>query len=72
MLASEDRKLLQRLLDGIRPTELPGGLSPEMTADRLNEKLYDAFGDAILEVVGGKLVLIEDYAEDLRELLQDS
>ena len=72
MLASEDRKLLQRLLDGIRPTERPGGLSPEMTADRLNEKLYDAFGDAILEVVGGKLVLIEDYAEDLRELLQDS
>ena len=43
-----------------------------MTADRLNEKLYDAFGDAFLEVVGGKLSLIEDYAEDLLELLQSS
>ena len=41
-----------------------------MTADRLNEALYDAFGDAVLEVVGGKLSLIEDYAEDLADFLQ--
>lgn len=71
-LSPGDRALLESLLAGSLPSDLPGGLSPEMTADRLNEKLYDAFGDAFLEVVGGKLSLIEDYAEDLRELLQRS
>lgn len=71
-LSPGDRALLESLLAESLPSDLPGGLSPEMTADRLNEKLYDAFGDAFLEVVGGKLSLIEDYAEDLRELLQRS
>lgn len=69
-LSPEERAFLLDLLAGrFDRTQTPGGLAPEMAVDRLNEKLFDAFGDAVLEWDGAKAAVIEDYAEDLRDLL---
>lgn len=69
-LSPQERAFLHELLAGrFDRTQIPDGLAPEMAVDRLNEKLFDAFGDAVLEWDGAKAVVVEDYAEDLRELL---
>lgn len=69
-LSPQERAFLLELLAGrFERPQIPDGLAPEMAVDRLNEKLYDAFGDAVLEWDGVKAAVLEDYAEDLRELL---
>ena len=42
-------------------------LSLSMLADRINESMYDRFGDTVLEFSGDEPVLVEDYIEDIRE-----
>lgn len=69
-LSGEERAFLLDLLAGaFDRAKIPDGLAPEMAVDRLNEKLFDAFGDAVLEWNGAKAAVVEDYAEDLRDLL---
>ena len=38
-------------------------------ADEINEALFDEIGDTVLECDGENLSLIEDYTEDVKELL---
>ena len=35
----------------------------------INEKLFDIVGDAVIEFDGDTPVLIEDYEQDVREIL---
>ena len=42
---------------------------PSIAADRINEALYDEFGDTVIACEDDVLTLIEDYADDLAELL---
>ena len=42
---------------------------PDMTADLINEAMFDEIGDSIIECDNGTLSLIEDYREDLIRLL---
>ena len=44
-------------------------LMPTITADNINEALFDVFGDNILECDHDTLSLVEDYREDLSQLL---
>ncbi|MBQ4178076.1 MAG: hypothetical protein II640_11500, partial [Lachnospiraceae bacterium] len=37
--------------------------------DAINDKIYDVLGDSVIELEGKNAVLIEDYREDLLELL---
>ncbi len=45
---------------------------PTMTADSINEALFDAIGDNILDCDNDTLSLVEDYREDLVSLLGGS
>ena len=40
-----------------------------LVVDSINEKLFDVVGDAVIEYEGDDPVLVEDYLEDVREIL---
>ena len=42
---------------------------PSIEADAINEAVFDEIGDSVLLCEGDALILVEDYIEDLRELL---
>ena len=44
-------------------------LMVSIVADTLNEALFDDIGDNILECDGDNLTIIEDYREDVLDLL---
>ena len=44
-------------------------LMPSVVADTINEALFDAIGDNVLESDGQGLVLVEDYRDDLIEMM---
>ncbi len=37
--------------------------------DSVNEKLYDSFGDIVMETDGTSVNLIDDYIEDLKGII---
>ena len=43
---------------------------PSLTADEINELLYDEFGDNVLDCEDDCLSIFEDYREELRNLLE--
>ena len=47
-------------------------LMPSVAADAINEALFDEFGDTVLSCDDDKLVIVEDYREDLLDLLENS
>ena len=46
-------------------------LLPSVAADAINEALFDEIGDSVLECDGSRVALVEDYREDLEELLKN-
>lgn len=42
---------------------------PSVIVDSVNDKLFDEFGDTVLEMQDGKPVVIEDYKEDVKRIL---
>ncbi len=44
-------------------------LFASIIADSINEKLFDEIGDSVIEETDIGLALVEDYADDLRDLL---
>ncbi|MDO5119277.1 MAG: TerB N-terminal domain-containing protein [Coriobacteriales bacterium] len=66
---SEDR-VLRALLHGLSaPTDT--GVLLSLLVDSINEKLFDLVGDTVIEYVGDDPVLIEDYVEDVREIVDE-
>jgi len=45
-------------------------LMPSVVADSLNEAFFDEIGDNVVECDGGTLSLVEDYREDIKQLLE--
>lgn len=45
------------------------GLSPAMFVDRINELLFDAVGDAVLEMRPAGPAVIEDYIDDVKRII---
>lgn len=45
------------------------GLSPAMFVDRINELLFDAVGDAVLEMRPAGPAVIEDYIDDAKRII---
>ena len=64
-------KILRMLLCGESPEEIMKDhlMMPSLVADAINEALFDEFGDTVLECRDDRLYLVEDYREDLREML---
>ena len=46
------------------------GLFPDSAASDINESYSEEIGDIVLENRGGKYVLVEDYTDELRELIE--
>jgi hypothetical protein len=44
-------------------------LMPSMTADAINEALFDEIGDTVLLCEEDQLLLVDDYMEELEQIL---
>lgn len=66
-LTGPEARLLACLLTGEDTSWLrQEGLMPSVLADAINEKLYDLFGDTVLDADG---LPVPDYVDDLKEML---
>lgn len=65
-------QVLAALLDGepVEPLLTRHHLMPSLVTDSLNETLFDEVGDNVLECDGKNIVLVEEYREDLEDLLR--
>ena len=65
------RQILLALLAGNSPDELirTNRLIPSVVTDTLNEAFYDEIGDSILDCDGDQISLVEDYVDDVKEIL---
>ena len=65
-------QVLRMVLRGESPAQLLRSqmLPVSVAVDAINESYYDEFGDSILECDGEEIVLVEDYREDLEQMLQ--
>ncbi len=64
-------QILHALLEGRDATEIIKAhhLMPSIAADDINEALFNQFGDTVLLCEEDKLLLVDDYIEDLRQAL---
>lgn len=74
LLTDEQNQIIQRLLlhQPIALILKERRLMPTIVADEINEALFDEIGDTVLECDGDSLILIEDYIDELKELLGGS
>ena len=70
-LSDLELRVLQGLAAGKPVSELLGPSDPfvSVVADSINEKLFDLVGDAVIEFDGDNPQLVEDYLDDLSELV---
>ncbi len=66
-----EAQILTLLLRGESPDELMKArrLMPSVVADAINEAYFDEIGDNIVECEGDRLALVEDYAEEIEQIL---
>lgn len=70
LLAPEEEQTLRALFEGRAPEPTPGGKLLSLVIDSINEKLFDVVGDAVIEYGEDEPSLVEDYWEDVREILR--
>lgn len=68
LLTSEESAYVAALLDGETAT-MPAGMSEDLLADTINEKLFDLLGDTAIEFGATGPCIIDDYRDDIRELI---
>lgn len=70
----QERAFLQMLLEGrdARIYFRDHKVLPAVFVDAINEKAFDEIGDSIVEESGGGWQLVEDYAEEIRDLLNQT
>ncbi len=72
-LTEDESELLRLLLDD-QPSEAflkAHHLMASVITDSINEKLFDEFGDSVLDCDGRTIFVIEDYRMDLTKLLKE-
>lgn len=67
-LTAPEHAYLEALLAGC-PATVPAGVSEDMLVDKINEKLFDLIGDTVIEFGADGPRIIEDYEDDVREVL---
>lgn len=70
-LSGLQRRILRELLDGRLDMSAweAGGTLLSVELDRINEQLFDLIGDSVLEFAGDEPQIVEDYREEIREVL---
>lgn len=68
----DEKEFLRLLLAGADPAAFcrARGLMASVLADEINEKLFDRFGDTVIEFAGDSPAIVEDYAGELSDMLQ--
>ena len=66
LLDGTERAFLTCLLQGGDWRKAAGNVMPSLLADAINEKLFDRFGDTIIEFDGDAPILVGDYIEELK------
>ena len=71
LLTPLELRLMQGLLEGVPTAELLSPTDPfvSVVVDTINEKFFDIVGDAVIEFDGDDPCIIEDYLDDIREVL---
>ncbi|WP_273383390.1 TerB N-terminal domain-containing protein [Enorma phocaeensis] len=67
-LTAPEHAYLEALLAGC-PGTVPADVSEDMLVDKINEKLFDLIGDTVIEFGADGPRIIEDYEDDVREVL---
>lgn len=67
-LTPEESAYVAALLDGGAVTML-AGMSEDLLVDIINEKLFDLLGDTAIEFGAAGPCIIDDYRDDIRELI---
>lgn len=72
VLTPSEIAFLKALLNrqGYEETARNAGTLPSLLADSINEKLFDSFGDTVIDFSGDRPEIIEDYTDDITELLK--
>lgn len=70
-LTPEEARLVAGLLAGESVADLLGTRAQfvSVVVDSINEKLFDVVGDTVIEFDGEEPCIVEDYLEDVREVL---
>ncbi|WP_303728413.1 TerB N-terminal domain-containing protein [Denitrobacterium detoxificans] len=70
-LSSDEQSFLRVLLEGgsVRDFQREHGVMASLLAESVNEKLFDEFGDIVVDAAAEPPELIEDYVDGVRELL---
>ncbi len=70
-LSALEARFLSGLLEGTPASQLLGPADPfvSVVVDTINESLFDLVGDAVIEFADDEPRIIEDYLEDVREVL---
>ncbi|WP_204230527.1 TerB N-terminal domain-containing protein [Collinsella sp. An307] len=68
LLTPEEVAYVTALLDG-RAATTPDGISEDLLVDTINEKLFDLLGDTAIEFGVTGPCIIDDYRDDIRELI---
>ena len=71
VLDADEAAFLILLIDGLDWQKFlkTTRMMPSLIVDSVNDKLFEEFGDTVLEMRDGKPVVIEDYLEDLKRML---
>ncbi len=71
LLSDAQRNILAVLLEGGDPSDIikAEGLMPSITADIINEALFDTVGDIVVTCENDKLSLVEDYIDDIAGII---
>ena len=68
-LSPDEHAVVMALLAGAPLPNDAGGQMMSLVIDSINEKLFDLVGDAVIEYDDDTATLIEDYVEDVREIV---
>ena len=71
LLSPLSLQIMRLLLSGgdVKPLLAQHRLMPSLVADEINEALWEEIGDTVLTCDGDRLALVEDYTDEIRELL---
>jgi hypothetical protein len=70
-LDADSAEILRVLLEGGRPDEIirTRHLMPSVVADSINEAFFGEFGDSVVSSDGSAISIVEDYRDELAEML---
>ena len=71
LLSGEEAELLRHLITGLSAVRGQERMRISLLCDSINEKLYDIFGDTVIEFDGDLPVIMEEYLDSIKELISE-